>query len=253
MKHKIVNKNSNFTIVPNDLIRNPNITAIAKAVFCYLSSRPDNWEFYAVEITKNFKEGRDAVKNAIDCLVAHAYLSRTQVRKSGKFSHNVYEIHYSPFTEIPLTAKPSTAKPLTANPLLTNTDLKKTELTKTKKTIKTNKKELMLNSFQEFWEFYGIKKDRVNAEKAYAAALKSGVTHETIMGGVQRYQAECIERETERKFIKRPASFLNGKNWNDEHEKVLTREEREADIQRIINQPKGDRLCLEQLTLKRAD
>lgn len=88
--------------------------------------------------------------------------------------------------------------------------------------------------FEEFWELYGIKKGRAKCEAKYKLLMRDKFSHEQILDGVRAYQAECEKNGTEREFIKNPLTFLNGKHWEDEYERELTREEREQEILRNI-------------------
>lgn len=105
---------------------------------------------------------------------------------------------------------------------------------------KETEKEYM---FEEFWNQYGIKKGRAKCEVKYKHIIKSGVKHKTIMQGLGAYQSECRKKETAPEFIKHPLTWLNGKNWEDEYERELTREEREAEVQRIIDQQQEAAPC----------
>jgi len=89
--------------------------------------------------------------------------------------------------------------------------------------------------FEEFWNKYGIKKDRKKCEVLYNRVVKSGVSHDLIMRGLDGYQQECIKSQVERQFIKRPLTWLNGSCWNDEYDRELTREEKLREIEDVIN------------------
>lgn len=74
-----------FTQVPNDLLCSDKISGMAKALWCVFYSKPDNWTFYWREIESNFKEGREAVRNAARQLEEMGYLKKTQKKiNSGK-------------------------------------------------------------------------------------------------------------------------------------------------------------------------
>lgn len=74
-----------FTQVPNDLLSSNQISGMAKALWCVFYSKPDNWTFYWREIESNFKEGREAVRNAAKQLEEMGYLKKTQKKiNSGR-------------------------------------------------------------------------------------------------------------------------------------------------------------------------
>lgn len=99
-----------FTQVPNDLIRNPEISSNAKALYAYMMSRGSNWKFYVTEIQKHIKDGRDRIYKSINELIEFGYVEKEETRTSdGKFMGSSYIVHYKPITEKPYTAKPDTA------------------------------------------------------------------------------------------------------------------------------------------------
>jgi hypothetical protein len=64
--------------------------------------------------------------------------------------------------------------------------------------------------FAAFYQAYPLKKDRLDAEQAYATARNSA-THETIMAGLARF-----EFSADPKYQKYPAGWLRKRRWEDE-------------------------------------
>lgn len=79
-----------FGSVPNQLLNNPDITFKAKGLFAYLNSKPEDWDFSIESISKQNKEGLDAVRTAIHELEHHLYLIRK--RRHNEKGH--WEIEY---------------------------------------------------------------------------------------------------------------------------------------------------------------
>jgi predicted transcriptional regulator len=128
------NKGCGFTQISNKFIQNNKISNTAKAVYIYMASRPDGWEFHVNEIRNNVKSGREAINNAMNELIDFGYLIKSQIRcKLGKFNKNHYKILYQPLTENPLTENPLTVEPLTENQTLNNTDINNTDINNKKK------------------------------------------------------------------------------------------------------------------------
>lgn len=101
IKHNLV---ENFTIIPNEILQRPDISARAKGLFCYLQSLPNDWIFYKKEIVKHFTEGKDALNGAFEELEKNGYLvpmSSQSRRKSGKFAGNEYVLYQYPNNELP--------------------------------------------------------------------------------------------------------------------------------------------------------
>jgi len=57
--------NKNFTMLPNELIRNPEISAKAKTVLAIGLSNKEGWYSYLSVIQSMMKEGETAISNAI--------------------------------------------------------------------------------------------------------------------------------------------------------------------------------------------
>lgn len=67
--------------------------------------------------------------------------------------------------------------------------------------------------FDEFWFLYPRKEAKQKARVAYKKAL-SGSSHEIILAGLRKYILAIKGKDAE--FIAHPASWLNGKRWEDE-------------------------------------
>lgn len=87
-----------FSIIPNRLIEDPNISAAAKGVYCYLASKPDGWNFFVDEIQKHFTK---PIKSAIKELEEHRWLFRQTraVRGKSKGFEWMWVIASTPFTD----------------------------------------------------------------------------------------------------------------------------------------------------------
>ena len=70
-----------------------------------------------------------------------------------------------------------------------------------------------LNGFDDFWKTYPRKKSKGQAEKAWKR-LK--IAPEIILAGLQRAIKSWEGREAQ--YIPYPATWLNGKGWEDEEE-----------------------------------
>ena len=70
-------------------------------------------------------------------------------------------------------------------------------------------------TFDDFWRVYPRRKDKLDAQRAWAKALKIA-TAEEIIEGAKRYA-----KTAEAPFIKLPATFLNKGSWMDEELQAL--------------------------------
>ena len=94
----IKQKLANYTQVPNEIIYDPNLSAQAKAVFCYLASKPEDWEFYVAEIQKHFSKSiTSALKELQDARWIHKQTE--PIKGKGKGFNWVWYIASKPFTD----------------------------------------------------------------------------------------------------------------------------------------------------------
>lgn len=72
------------------------------------------------------------------------------------------------------------------------------------------------DGFTEWWPHYPKKVKKLDAEKAYRAALKTGATPEDLLQGLQRQKAAWKAKGTEPQYIPYPATWLRAGSWEDE-------------------------------------
>jgi hypothetical protein len=71
--------------------------------------------------------------------------------------------------------------------------------------------------FDEFWDTYGKKVKRADAEKKWAKALKKpGVTADLLIAAAASYVAWERANNDGGRFIADPSTWLHGERWNDE-------------------------------------
>jgi len=104
--NKLNNKiKDNFTIIPNDIIRNKNLSDRARFIFCYMASMPDDWKFYQGVMAKELGYTKDTLRKYIEELLETGYLDREQRREVGKFDSYDYTLNFSPCTKKADTVK----------------------------------------------------------------------------------------------------------------------------------------------------
>jgi hypothetical protein len=123
--NKLNNKiKDNFTIIPNDIIRNKSLSDRARFLFCYMASMPDEWKFYQGVMAKELGYTKDTLRKYIEELLQTGYLNREQRRETGKFDSYDYTLNFSPCMEKPDTVKTRNGKnPTREKSALINTNL----------------------------------------------------------------------------------------------------------------------------------
>lgn len=70
--------------------------------------------------------------------------------------------------------------------------------------------------FDDWYQQYPRKVSHGTAERAFATVRRDGVSLETLIDGAKRYSAQVAGKEA--RYVKHPATWLNGKCWLDEPE-----------------------------------
>lgn len=84
------------------------------------------------------------------------------------------------------------------------------------KNKKIKKDNTLDDKFNKWYEIYPNKKSKINAKKAFEKALNK-TTFETLLSGVEKYKKEIEIKNTEKRYIKHPSTWLNQECWEDEY------------------------------------
>jgi hypothetical protein len=80
--------------IPVEVLCDPSISAIAKAIWLYIHSKPKSYHFASIRIQKDFKESRRSILNAINQLEEHGYLKKKRT-KNRRMSYDIYREPFS--------------------------------------------------------------------------------------------------------------------------------------------------------------
>lgn len=123
-------KKSNYTCIDNQVFKDHSLSMKAKGLLTQIYSLPDNWEYSVRGLSTLFSDGREAVNNALQELIEHGYIIRTQkTDQYGKFNgyeYDIYETAQTNVAENPFTENPITEKPITGNQAQLNTNKENT-------------------------------------------------------------------------------------------------------------------------------
>ena len=126
-----VEKNQNYSVMSNYHLRDENLTLKAKGLLSQMLSLPDGWDYTLTGLAQINREGKDAIRTAVQELEQAGYIIRRQTHDSaGNFAGNEYIIHeqpttlptaqayaeYGPEEESPLSENPTTDAPSLENP-----------------------------------------------------------------------------------------------------------------------------------------
>lgn len=209
-----------FTQISNDIIQSVELSCKAKAVYCYLFSRPEGWVFYRSEISDNFKEGKNTISGAIKELEEFGVLSKRQSRDGGMYKGCEYFLSagISTVTQKTVVGKTDVGKTVDHESATNNTNTSNTDLTNTDFNIKPSKSEKD-EAFEFFYSRYPRKVNRQLAAKSWGK-----LSHENMQKAIAAVESEDFQnhmasQKTARgDFRPHPSSWLNAGGWDNEYE-----------------------------------
>ena len=247
-----------FTQIPNELLRNPEISGKAKAILCILLSNREGWSSYISTLKQMMKEGEDAIRSGINELEENRYLWRVRYRcKKTK----VWKGSFWAYTDIPgafnigdqvelIQGKgmevikpdyPDMENPDMDNPEMENPGLiilnnKKTNNKNTyspENEIKTPPNgKITPSQFDKFWKHYPKKIDKGKALTKWKGICsktnKSEIPTLQIIIRAIREQKKS-ERWQDPKYIPHPTTWLNQSRWLDDPEQMQSFDDRNSD------------------------
>ena len=95
MKNTLKKQRINFTQISNDLLNDKEISSTAKGIYCFMYSKPDNWNFTIKSMISQLKEGQRAISNALKELKSKGWVIYEKT-KTGK---GYYHILHTPIIE----------------------------------------------------------------------------------------------------------------------------------------------------------
>lgn len=207
MKTERIKKGDNvpFTMVPNELLRCKTLSMKAKGLYAYLYSKPDEYDFAAVRIAKETKDGRDGILSTMLELVESGYITRKKLG-SGRIEYTIW-LHPNTANTVqdPEQEKPTVGKAHRGKSRsISNKD------------NKSNKDIEVIQSFEQFWDVYPRRISKKKAEQSWAKIKMTPDLLEKIIASVHVYRQTEQWMKDGGTFIPHPATWLNQERWEDE-------------------------------------
>jgi hypothetical protein len=218
-----IQRKGGYTVLPNEVLRDPALNLQTKGLFCMMLSFPESWDFSVAGLAAVAGCGRDKIRRALEDLEEVGYLIREQGHaENGKFSGNVYVLQdwkEPPLPGFPATGKPATGKPSPENPTEINKDLINNPL---KSPVGGRRRREWKEApdwkperFENFWRFYPAKgrKDKQKAIRAWDKLKPDDELLAEIAAALKKLMAtEEWQREIGIPYV---STFLNGQRWHD--------------------------------------
>ena len=203
-----------FTVLYNSMVKDDRLPLEAKGLFAYIMSRPPDWKFTVSGLAVSTKTGKDKVRRILGQLEKVGYLIREQGhQKNGTFGGNIYVLQdfAPPLSENTVNGENrQREKPLSAFPTQPNKD--------------NNPVKIILppivpqedSAFDAFWAAYPRRVDKQKARRAWAKLKPDAALLETILRALELQAASGQWTRDNGAYIPYPASWLNGRRWEDE-------------------------------------
>lgn len=229
-----VEHNDNYTTMANYHLRDPRLSLRAMGLMSKMLSLPDDWDYSVTGLTRIVKEGREAVRKALQELEAAGYLIREQSRQGGSFAGYDYTLFEqpqdsdcSPSPKKPSTGKPSTETPSTVNPpQLNNEKNKKTKTQKHAPAAPAYEPEL----FERFWRAYPRHEDRKQAAAEWDKLRPDLELMKTMSSALSR--AKTTDEWRRGVGIPYACRWLSKERWTDEPNDPIAAPEAEQEVER---------------------
>lgn len=125
-------KDKNYTCITNQIFRDKRLSLKAVGLLVTMLSLPDDWDYTIAGLTAIVKDGKSAVRTALNELEDCGYLVRETVREeTGRFADLDYIVYENPQSE-----KPESENRYSDNRTQLNTNIQNTNELSTKKESK---------------------------------------------------------------------------------------------------------------------
>lgn len=203
----------NFAQISNAALADQRLSFRARGVLAYLLSRPVGWTATSDGLSKQAKEGRDAVRTALNELLDAGYLIR--VKRHDERGQWVTDVHV---TDSPATENQASANQSSADQALSTKKETQEELPTTSSSTGVDgaiqvRPDVSHLEFEQFWVTYPRKVGKQAAKRAYLQARRRGIMHTTILDAAQRYRDDP---NREQQFTAHPTTWLNHGRWDDD-------------------------------------
>ena len=195
-----------FTMLPNEAVRNPEMTSNAFRLLAYLMSHEDGYDLRYGQIERQTAMGRHAINKAADNLMKLGWLRVDRPRdENNRFLPKSWTLL------TPSSVTFSTVESPHMEEFHTGKDYPLKKNTYREENLEENNNEIELE-FDEFWSVYPKKADKRVALKSYKKALKRSDAL-TIYAGAVSYRDDP---NRDPGYTKNASTWLNADAWDNE-------------------------------------
>jgi hypothetical protein len=203
-----------FTMVPNQAVRDPDLTSNAFRLLAYLLSHENGYELVYQQIMRQTDLGKFAIQKALDLLKEKGFVQVEQSRRpDGSFGGYDFILldPYQGESTGSGHSTPGSFRHGTTRPLKEDKDSKKIK-----------EKEDHQKGFEIFWQKYPRHENKATAIKAYEKAIKK-TSQDELLKKLDQYIAHNEKNEIKFAFA---ATWLNQERWLDEFDAIVVRQDK---------------------------
>lgn len=203
-----VHKTIDFTTVSTHHLRNKELSLKAKGLLTIMLSLPEDWDYSVMGLAALSKDGKDAIMSTLNELSTAGYVNVESYRNDKGQYESVYNVYENPSRET-RCGKSESDNPTQYN--IINKDNNIPSVNDSKESITSPKGEVD-ELFEKFWNLYGKKSQRAQAERMWKRLTKA--EKDEVLSRVAAYVASTPDVQ----YRMNPATYLNptNKRWLDE-------------------------------------
>lgn len=199
-----------YTVVDNSILKNKQLSLVARGMLTTLLSLPDNWEFSEEGLTKILLDKKPTIKKALKELESLGYLKRTRIRdvqgKLCKIEYTVYEMPENTESE------PKCILPTTVSPTMVKLPQYNTNIIKDYNNKRNYNKEI----FEKFWSAYPKKVNKKRTLEWFERHRPDENTVDIMLKKLEYFKKTDNWTKQNGQFIPHPTTWLNGERWLDD-------------------------------------
>lgn len=210
-----VQKNRNFTIINNEILRRDDISWKAKGIMCYLLSLPSDWTINLNEVMTHATEGQRAFRSGWKELSNLGYVERKPVRKGQRIEY--WETTIWESLELKRNSLLCGFEDV-QNLHVPFEDVQNAKLLSTNNTKDLSNQVLIYSAFEKAWKEYPLKKGKNAVNKKNKEAIEK-LGEEKILQAVRNYTKD-IAHQRANGF--KDLNYMNGSTFfNGRYEDYL--------------------------------
>ncbi|MDU0478365.1 helix-turn-helix domain-containing protein [Staphylococcus chromogenes] len=219
---------NHYTPIPNELIRNPDVSHKAVRVYAFLRSHADGWKLNVRALATQLHASTTTVNKAIQELEDLGYVVREWELDDSGFRKGIKYLIFDAPQQYALDALGVLESDTRVSLFMVNQNhgvpetnthkeeqfLKKNNL-KEEQSPSTDVEGPTAPGFDDWYQAYPRHVGKKAAEKAWAKAIKE-IDPTTLLERTRAFAAHCKTQRTETRFIPHPATWLNRGGWDDD-------------------------------------